>query len=357
MSAAQVSDRAGTEREQHRDPVEERVEVGEGASHDRVRGVRGRLAEEEPANILRPGVDMPVGAARRRLAGRAMEVREGGRDEGVVDACPVLAEGREEDDGREAESEEREDEVVGADDLDERADAVPSGMDDEEGDAREQGRGEGQRAGFLCREAEAGPDAEEERPGARLETWGPCGIFRVLRTDVADRGPEHQRGEGGEQRLLDEVRGVEDEEGGCAEQEDGRAGGESRESAAGSLLRASETADEPVDGGTEEDERQHAEEQGRAPQERRVEGLRVRVAKGLLEGDRRVVERGAMVVRRPVGVVSRLQEASGREGLVCLVGMECAVEEHQRLLKSGAAIRWSSLLDWSRAAVASLSIW
>ena len=302
------------ERQEHEDELREGEEVREGeVGREAAAGAgRGGVSAEEPLEVLPPRVDVPVGALRGGgVADGASEVVDGRGDKGVVDARPVLAERREEEDGGEEEAERGEDDVLDVGARDVRR-VVPEAEDAERPQSaeREPGGGEGEEAGCLGREGEPGADAEEKRPGARLE----AARRRNVRTEgppVADAGPEHHQGKTGQQHLLDEVRREEREERRGADEEDGHE-------------RAQPGTGEPEDGVGEEDEAEDGEEEGRAAEERAVEVGGRRMAERALERGGGVVERGTVVVRGPVRVVPRLQEPSDGERLVRLVGMERA---------------------------------
>ena len=119
-----------------------------------------------------------------------------------------------------------------------------------------------------------------------------------------------------EECFLNEVGGEEGKEGGRSKQQGEH---QAREDAFREALQGKEA----------EDKREGREDEGCAAQKRAVERGRVGMAGRPLEGGGCVIKRGAMMVLRLVRVSAGLEEASRGEGLVGLVGMECAVENHQ----------------------------
>ena len=225
------------------------------------------------------------------------------RDEGVVHAVEVASEIGIENACDDEEAEDGQNAVARV-----RADLLQRHPPDEERRGGECGGGEGDQAGLLRGEGESGGRSEEERPRARLPLR--AGV------EVPRAGPEHHCQETGEERLLDEVRREEGEEGGRAEQQ-------------GEDDTRDEAFREALQCGEAEDEREGGEHERRAAQERAVKRGRVGVSGRPLECGGGVVERGAVMVLRLVRVLARLEETSRGEGLVGLVGVECAVEDHQ----------------------------
>ena len=250
-------------------------------------------------------MDVPVRARRgRRVACGAAEVGERSRDEGVVHAVEIAPEIRIEDARDDQEAENGQDAVARA-----CADILQRQALHEEGRGGQRGGGEGDKASLLRGEGEAGRRSEEKRPRAGFP-------FRAG-IQVANACPKHHEEEAGEEHFLDEVGCEEGEEGGRAEQDGEHEAGD-------------EALREALQGGDAEDEAEDGEYKRRAAQERAVERGGIGVASRLLDGRRRVVERGAMVVLGLVCVSPGLKQASRGERLVGLVWVECAVEDHVR---------------------------
>ena len=239
------------------------------------------------------------------ITGGAPEVRERGRDEGVVHAVEVASEVGVEDGRDDQESEHGQHGVTRT-----CANLLQRQALDEEGRGGQRGGGEGDQAGLFRGEGESRARPEEERPCAGFP-------FRAG-VQVANARPEHHKKEAGEEHLLDEVR--------CEEGEEGRRTEQQGEDEAGD-----EALREAFQGEDAEDKSKDGEHEGRAAQERAVERRRVVVSGRLLDGRRHVVERGAVVVLWLVRVPAGLEEASRGEGLVRLVGMECPIVKHARL--------------------------
>ena len=76
-----------------------------------------------------------------------------------------------------------------------------------------------------------------------------------------------------------------------------------------------------------EDERQCGKQEWCASEKRAVEGLGGIVPRGFLNGGRRIVERRSVMIIRVVSIHAGLEQPPSRKRLVCLIGMECTVQQ------------------------------